>query len=514
MLNGKTGALVNKDPAALALSRASARRTPDGGLAADFAVALPPAAASNPAAVDYIVATGPLKPDGASPGFHPWYESGLLSLPPLAPAAPPAAAPAPPACANAAGTPYDACRELAAGVKIYWNASAATKAPPPGRRLAKAATPPTLSGTLETASDGYASFGFPATPGRMVGAKVLVLRDCAGRPGCPPSGASLIPYSLNGKRGAEVVPDDGALTLVSSSARKGASGGLAADFVVALPPAAASNPGAVDYITAVGPLKPSGDIAIHSSTGDGFLDLTAADRAAGAGGVVGVTNDAGVGERGLRPKLISREAKHRLRAAHGILMAAAWAGLAPLGVATAVALRDERGRWFGVHRGLLAAALGVSLVGLVLGGVAQVAEGTPDEASLVAHIVVGAIGLALAAGQGVAGAMRPALGAKVRPAWSRAHRGGGYLTAALTLANLVLGCVVSGVHVGLTCAAALVPAAIYLLAAASAWSKARGGRGFESLAGGSSRAVSKAGKSAGAGSAASGSGVELAKSGA
>ena len=127
MLNGKTGALVNKDPAALALSRASARRTPDGGLAADFAVALPPAAASNPAAVDYIVATGPLKPDGASPGFHPWYESGLLSLPPLAPAAPPAAAPAPPACANAAGTPYDACRELAAGVKIYWNASAATK---------------------------------------------------------------------------------------------------------------------------------------------------------------------------------------------------------------------------------------------------------------------------------------------------------------------------------------------------------------------------------------------------
>jgi hypothetical protein len=447
------------------------QRTADGGLAADFAVALPPPAAAAPAAVDYIAATGPLKQDGVSPAIHTWDGSGVLKTR-VAKAAAAAPAPAPPpACVSADGVPHDACTDLPAGVRLLWNATSAGAGAggDGGRRLAQASAAPaaatTLRGTLETTAGKWASFGFPSSPGRMVGAKVMVLRDCAGFAGCPPSGARLDPYSLNGKRGADVVVDPAALTLASSPApapRKLAGGGLATTFAVDLP--AGADPAAVDYITAVGPLKPSGDIAIHTSTGDGVLDVTTADRAAAAAlaAARGVKTDGvtGVVTQKAGHRWFDRDTRHALERAHGWMMAVAWGGLAPLAVGIALGARDKHGRWFAAHRGLQCATLLLSAVALVIGAVCHASHPKADP-PLVAHIGLGSVVVGLALLQGSALFFRPLHGARGRAAWSAGHKSVGYATAAGSVANLVLGCVVASLPVGYAVAAAVVPAGVY-----------------------------------------------------
>lgn len=469
-LNGKKGALVNLDPAALTLAGSpSATRTPDGGLASEFTVELPPTV-TDAAAVNYIAATGPLKPDGVSPAIHKWVGDGVLksevkqagnkkakaaAAEPVAPAPAPAAST--PVCLSSDNTPYHACMDAGGGVRLLWNSTggAAASAPSAGRRRMAAAAPTTLRGRLETPSGGYASFGFPETPGRMVGAKVLVLRDCAGKPDCP-TGARLDPYALNGKRGSEVVVDPAALTLTPgvTAPRKHPNGALSSEFEVALP--AGADPSSIPYITATGPLKPSGDVAIHTNTGDGVFDVFAADRAASSLSVNGAT-------AGTRPRSrlgFGRDKRHALERVHGWIMAIAWGGLAPLAVGIALGARGAGGAWFGLHRALNCGTVLLSATGLILGAL-SFADKPKNDADIVSHVSIGSIVVGLALLQGSALFARPAPGAAGRAAWSLGHKTLGYATAVLSVVNLVLGCVCSALPAGYAVAAALVPIGIY-----------------------------------------------------
>lgn len=468
-LNGKKGALVNLDPTALtvvpAASPEAVVRTSDGGLSADFEVQLPSTLVPNAAAIDYIAATGPLKADGVSPAIHKWTGDGVLKGVVTKPgdkkkataAAAVADAPAPtpaPACLSATGAPYHACMDAGGGVRLLWN-STSVKAPT--RRLAAAAAPTTLRGTLEAGSEGYASFGFPSSPGKMVGAKVLVLRDCSGRPDCPPSGARLDPYSLNGKRGSEVVVDPTALTLMPEfAATRKLPGGLGADFEVALP--AGADPTALNFITATGPLKASGDVTIHTATGDGVMDVTAADRAAAANGAA-IDVD-GASARTGHHRWFGKTTRYRMERVHGWLMAVAWGGLAPLAIGVALGARGGGSAWFTLHRAVQCATLLLSSAGLVLGALSH-ADKPDNEPEVVAHVALGSTVVGLALLQGSALFFRPHPAAAGRATWTAAHKTVGYLTAAGSIANLVLGCVCAGLPVGYPVAAALVPLGIY-----------------------------------------------------
>ena len=472
-LNGKKGALVNPDPTALTVVPASSPeavvRTSDGGLSADFEVELPSALVPNAASIDYIAATGPLKQDGVSPAIHKWTGDGVLKSlvakagdkKKAAAAAAVADAPAPaptPTCLSATGAPYHACMDAGGGVRLLWNS---TTVKLPTRRLAAAAPLTTLRGTLETSSGGYASFGFPESPGKMVGAKVLVLRDCSGCPDCPPSGARLDPYSLNGKRGSEVLVDPAAFTLTpefTATRKLGGGGGLGADFEVALPPGV--DPTAVNFITATGPLKPSGDVAIHTATGDGVLDVTAADRAAAAGSAGAVVDVDNAPAKSGHHRWFGKVTRHRMERVHGWLMAVAWDGLSPLAIGVALGTRGGGGAWFTLHRALQCATLLLSSVGLILGALSH-ADKPDTEPEVVVHVALGSTVVGLALLQGSALFFRPHPAAAGRATWTAAHKTVGYITAAGSIANLVLGCVCAGLPVGYPVAAALVPLSIY-----------------------------------------------------
>lgn len=95
-LDGKKGALVVLDPAAVeVVSSTSAALPGKGGLVSEFVAKLPGVAgAADPSAAQWISASGPLKSDGVRPAIHTSFGNGvvdLLSIPPTS-AAPAAAA--------------------------------------------------------------------------------------------------------------------------------------------------------------------------------------------------------------------------------------------------------------------------------------------------------------------------------------------------------------------------------------------------------------------------------------
>jgi hypothetical protein len=342
-------------------------------------------------------------------------------------------------------------------VRLLWNwtaadeeaASTAGHAPPGRRRLA--AGPPTMVGTLESADPaGYASWGWPSTPGKMAGGRVLVLKAC---PTCP-TGAEVGPFALTGYTSASVRPDPAALALGSGTeagvgrapaARLLPGGaGLAADFSLTPPADVAAVPAAAPFIAATGPLKPDGRLAIHGWTGAGDLDL-------GAGGGSG-SGGGGGGGGGFAPapssaslaggpadtpaaKTARKARNRRILYAHGICMVLAWCFLVPIAVGLSAAARDGAGRWFKGHWMLNAAAAALSVAGLGLGR----AHPAAHKPRILAHSVIGYVIVGAALVLALAGAVRPARHSPRRGAWGWLHRGGGLLTAAVAFANTIAG---------------------------------------------------------------------------
>ena len=242
-----------------------------------------------------------------------------------------------------------------------------------------------MRGALEAPSGlGYSSFGFPIRPGAMVGAKVLLLRKCAE---CP-TGAALESYSLDGKKGALVVLDPTAVEVVSSSSRALPNdSGLVSEFVARLPAVAgAQNPSAAQWISASGPLKSDGlRPAIHTSFGDGVVDLLSMPNAAANGKSRRQVSSALTAEQ-LAANTLHRR---RLHSAHAWLMFIAWGVLCPLAVGIAAACKgihlsflgklipggdasiipvkggSSRTLWFDLHVGLQALTLALTAAGLV-----------------------------------------------------------------------------------------------------------------------------------------------------
>ena len=166
---------------------------------------------------------------------------------------------------------------------------------------------------------------------------MLLLRECAE---CP-SGAALESYSLDGKKGALVVLDPAAVEVVSHTsgavpASRG--GGLVSEFVAKLPAVAgAQDPSAAQWISASGPMKSDGiRPAIHSSFGDGVVDLLSIPNAGGPGRRKVSAAGAPTPEQLAANKLRRR----RLHSAHAWLMFLAWGVLAPLAIGVASACKD------------------------------------------------------------------------------------------------------------------------------------------------------------------------------
>jgi len=377
-----------------------------------------------------------------------------------------AAAPSPSSCSASNGAPYDGCTALPSGGTFFWNSTATAGG---GKENAAGL----LHGALEVpAGLGYSSFGFPARPGAMVGAKVLLLRGCAE---CA-TGAALESYSLDGKKGALVVLDPKALEVVSSSSRALPGGaGLASEFVAKLPAVAgAADPSAAQWISASGPMKADGvRPAIHTSFGDGVVDLRSAPNAAALKASASAPAPAPTPEQLAASKLRRR----RLHSAHAWLMFLAWGVLVPVAVGVAAACRGislslggglaapggdasvvrgaagGRTLWFQLHVGLQVLALALTAAGLVSLGVGLLScffggeEGRErgsgrngkkltllprlpslflsehirlnqgcgvaikkptDHGSKLAHEIIGYVVFAVAGAQAVAGAFRPA----------------------------------------------------------------------------------------------------------
>ena len=228
---------------------------------------------------------------------------------------------------------------------------------------------------------GYSSFGFPARPGAMIGAKVLLLRECAE---CE-SGAALESYSLDGKKGALVVLDPAAVEVVSStSAALPGKGGLVSEFVAKLPGVAgAADPSAAQWISASGPLKSDGvRPAIHTSFGNGVVDLLSIPNVGSAGG--GGKNRERVSASALTAEQLAAKKlhHHRLHSAHAWLMFLAWGVLAPLAI------------------GVTASCRSISLGSVIHGGEASVlpvAAGGGRTLWFQLHVALQTLGLALTA---------------------------------------------------------------------------------------------------------------------
>lgn len=241
---------------------------------------------------------------------------------------------------------------------------------------------------------GYSSFGFPSRPGAMVGAKVLLLRECAE---CK-AGAALESYSLDGKKGALVVLDPAALEVVSSTARAlPNNGGLVSEFVAKLPAVAgAADPSAAQWISASGPMKSDGiRPAIHTSFGDGVVNLLSIPSADAAGKTRKVSSAAA-----LTPEQLAanKRKRHRLHSAHAWLMFLAWGVFSPLAIGVAATCKGislgskfapsgdasvipgaagGATLWFQLHVGLHMLALALTAAGLVsffVGGVEREEE--------------------------------------------------------------------------------------------------------------------------------------------
>ena len=151
-------------------------------------------------------------------------------------------------------------------------------------------------------------------------------------------GAALESYSLDGKKGALVVLDPKALEVVSSSSRALPGGaGLASEFVAKLPAVAgAADPSAAQWISASGPMKADGvRPAIHTSFGDGVVDLRSAPNAAALKASAPAPAPAPTPEQLAASKLRRR----RLHSAHAWLMFLAWGVLVPAAVGVAAACR-------------------------------------------------------------------------------------------------------------------------------------------------------------------------------
>lgn len=384
--------------------------------------------------------------------------------------------PDPLAClATATRTPYAACAQVGPGVRLLWNWTTAEAAATGGRRLAASPPTPILTGTLEAADPaGYASWGWPApaTPGKMKGGRVLVLRACAT---CP-SGAALEPFSLTGYTSASVQLDAAALQLgtggAPSAARRLPDGaGLAADFSMTPPPDVLALSSAAPFIAATGPLKADGRLAIHTWAGDGDLDLGAGSSAGGGSGAPTPASLAGAAAAPDAARAARRARNRKLLLAHAVCMVAAWCVLVPLAIGLSAAARDPAGRWFKGHWGLNAAATALSVAGLGLGR----AHPAAHKPRVLAHSVVGYVVVAASLALALAGAVRPAGTSRHRPAWTFTHRWGGLLTAAVAFANAIAGFWLMRTPVGWPIGVGLVWGALVLGFSGKAWSNARRG---------------------------------------
>ncbi|PSC69354.1 alpha beta-hydrolase isoform B [Micractinium conductrix] len=264
----------------------------------------------------------------------------------------------------------------------------------------------TLTLGLRAAEGGWVGLGFPAEPGRMLGATAMILKTC---PACS-AGANISDYFLAARSPSAVKPPG--------------------RLPVELDAAAVDNP-AFPVIVAAGFLDSDepqgGNLQYHANRG-----ATTIDFAAGTSG--GVTGD-------------SAEVK-RLKNAHAWLMVTGWGILIPIGILTARHAKRWDPLWFHVHRAVQVLGLSCALAGfIIIFSAVEQATGS-SVSSYTVHRRLGISAMSLGLFQLTALLFRPHKGEKLRPYWEFVHHWVGRAAAVVATANIYEG-IINVKHVGM-----------------------------------------------------------------
>lgn len=428
-------------PGSYPITDASAAKAPDGSLVAHFTADLP----KTPDQIlgskfNIIYAIGPLAPDGSLLP-HPatgrpfggttlqLRQAGGAGAPQAAPAAEGASPAAPlPAAAPASaperdrGVTNSGCQLSLSGRQLDF--SACTHLDGIGsdttlmwslRPLGNGSSELTLG--LRAAGGGWAAVGFPASPGRMLGATAMVLHTC---PTCP-SGAKIEDRFLAARDPSGVQPPGHLPGVSGAEASAGSDGSMQGTIKVLLDSSAAGDP-AFPIICAAGPVDSAGEPQYHGSS-----------RGAAA---VNLATGSSSGVEGLSSRV------QAMRNAHGWLMAVAWGVLIPAGIVIARHgrwLLSGSARWFHLHRAIQVLGLACALSGFIIIFYAvKEATGTSVSA-FTTHRRMGISAMTLGLFQLTALVFRPHPGTRFRLHWELVHHWVGRAAAVVATANIYWG---------------------------------------------------------------------------
>jgi hypothetical protein len=282
---------------------------------------------------------------------------------------------------------FQACRmDLDASVSVYWNIDKS------------ASTITTLFST--PATGGYVGWGW--------GLRKMVPGAAAVAVAKPDGTATLQAYNLAGESSGKVTPDLKAIALTNGDADL-AHGVLSGLFTQPLSSAVSAGP--TGAIWARGGAK-GAVLDDHSKArGSRTLDLSA-------------TSSGGDQSTGVPLE--------RVFVVHGVMMVAAWLGLAPLGIFIMRYMKRFNPAAFQTHRALMVTMFGLAVAAFTLG----LAKGAHTER---AHLWVGAAAMIAATMQVIGGVLRPTKGHQLRGIFTVMHSWTGRLGWTLAVVDIVIG---------------------------------------------------------------------------